>query len=340
MLHQATPQSLQHRQRAYLLVSLVAFILQTVSATLFWSIDFLPYNVMYVLGMAICLIMIVFIALRFEKNLSCIHTLGITIASGWFFVDFLYNWFYNQGLDTDILLESNILMLLAYTFWPVRAAFILGVMTYGLLYFLVHLSKNDSVLTILMSGFSMLLIGFMSVYAQKISLAEARSEWLGSLAFRDPLTGLSNRYVADDRLAQLPRTANPEQLALVLFDLDHFKRVNDTLGHLQGDRALVHIAGILRAHVGAGDLLARWGGEEFLVVWPNIDRLEAQRRTENILQQVRQNALSGFPPLTLSGGGVMLGEAASVSAALSLADQRLYRAKDLGRDQAVWQEDG
>lgn len=321
------------RRRAYLAVVVGAFGLQLLSAWWWWGGSWLVMG-MNSLGMLLCLVMLVLIWRCFR--VAVIHSLGLLLAFGWVVVDALHAWLNTRALSADVLLETVVLALLAFTFWPARAAAVLTGLTFAMLLVLDRLAAHSLSFTLLLTGFVIVLIGFMAVYGWQISAAQARSDVLGELAYRDPLTGLANRHVADEALALLAEHAQPERVALVLFDLDHFKAVNDSLGHLAGDHALQHVAGLLRGFVRSTDLLSRWGGEEFLLVWHGITPQQARERSEAILAQVRGSALEGFPSLTISCGGVMLDEVGSVAQALARADQRLYQAKAQGRDCAVW----
>jgi diguanylate cyclase (GGDEF)-like protein len=160
---------------------------------------------------------------------------------------------------------------------------------------------------------------------------------LAFLAEHDPLTGLANRRRFDDQLARHvddclrygPRGA------VLMIDLDHFKEVNDTLGHGVGDELLVDVARVLLQRMRSTDLVARLGGDEFAVLLPHADKksaeLVAADRVERIRSEVsgRQDTRSG---VTASIGGVLLEESyRSASDVLSAADSAMYVAKHSGR---------
>lgn len=148
----------------------------------------------------------------------------------------------------------------------------------------------------------------------------------------DSLTKLGNRR----QLAQLmdkliPASINTNSpFALVLFDIDHFKRYNDSHGHLQGDKILVDVANLLQNSVRATDKVIRFGGEELLILLPNTQASEAKGIVLNILKQVEQKT-----PVTLSAGLSMNKGLENYKEIIKLADDALYKAKKNGRNQLV-----
>jgi len=161
------------------------------------------------------------------------------------------------------------------------------------------------------------------------------------MAVTDSLTGLHNRrfgmYQLDRMLAQGRRG-----VAVMLLDIDHFKRVNDTHGHSVGDRALTLVARRLRTELRTGDLLARIGGEEFLVALPDSDRAAALECAERLRAAVADHMFlvgGETPPLAITlSVGLALARSGTAETAQSLidrADTALYSAKAMGRDQVT-----
>ena len=165
--------------------------------------------------------------------------------------------------------------------------------------------------------------------------AEAREQSL-----RDSLTACYNRRYLDQRLGQLlaENAATGEGLALALADLDWFKRVNDTHGHLLGDRVLQRVVDLLQEALPDGAFCARYGGEEFVLVLPNILPNSAVQVCESARQRVEQFPWSQLVPgqgVTISiGVAHEQGDAGPVSAEQQLisADALLYAAKRAGRN--------
>lgn len=166
-----------------------------------------------------------------------------------------------------------------------------------------------------------------------------RNAELSRISRTDSLTGLFNRWHLQDELSRQRRTAerHHEPLAVALFDIDHFKHVNDTYGHPAGDLVLVEFARRLAAQVRAGDVVGRWGGEEFLVLMPRTDLEGALCVAERI------RAVTAASPVTGGGdtiaitvsGGCALGHAEASEDLIKLADDRLYQAKTGGRNRIV-----
>ncbi len=149
----------------------------------------------------------------------------------------------------------------------------------------------------------------------------------------DAVTGLGNRRGLDEALASLAG----QRLAAILLDLDHFKNFNDRSGHLAGDAALARIGELLRDTVRGGDLVFRYGGEEFLVLIPGGEVDGAAQLAERIRVTVRDDLATGGDGLTISAG-VAAADRFSSSDPLPLlrrADQALYQAKRDGRDRVA-----
>ena len=154
------------------------------------------------------------------------------------------------------------------------------------------------------------------------------------IASHDPLTQVLTRRVFMDACTQeLARCRrHGRSMALLLLDIDHFKAINDTHGHQTGDQVLVdfsrRIAGLLRRP----DLLARFGGEEFVLLLPETSQEEAVAVAERILARVAEPA-EGLPPITVSiGVATNRPDEAEIDALLARADRALYKAKDEGRN--------
>ncbi|WP_019588891.1 MULTISPECIES: GGDEF domain-containing protein [unclassified Thioalkalivibrio] len=161
-------------------------------------------------------------------------------------------------------------------------------------------------------------------------LSRARDE-----ATRDKLTGLLNRHALDQRMAAFPADAGPA--SLIVWDIDHFKRINDEYGHTSGDRILKAVAEVLAERVSEPDFVARYGGEEFVMVMHQP--LEAAREQADQLRRevaaIVVRAGSKRLKVTISGGLTELRADAPEGTAFELADKALLAAKRQGRDRIV-----
>jgi diguanylate cyclase (GGDEF)-like protein len=162
---------------------------------------------------------------------------------------------------------------------------------------------------------------------------------LRDLSVRDPLTGLFNRrYLSESLGREIGRCERRKlPLAVLAFDLDHFKNFNDSYGHPAGDAILVAFARVLQANSRNEDIACRQGGEEFVLILPEMDRAVALRRADALMQQLAKMDVlhegRHLPQLTTSIGLAMFPEHGSGPAELlAQADQALYAAKTLGRN--------
>ena len=173
---------------------------------------------------------------------------------------------------------------------------------------------------------------------QQTRQTHERNMRLALEAGTDPLTGLPNRRAFERRIAHLiaatNRTSRP--LSVVLFDIDNFKRVNDTLGHAVGDTILVWVADVVRLHLRTDDLVARYGGEEIVLALPGADERMAATVAERIRSAVERHGVLvelEYEPITISAGvaTATCGDFA-FDRIFDQADEALYDAKRRGRN--------
>jgi diguanylate cyclase len=174
-------------------------------------------------------------------------------------------------------------------------------------------------------------------YIERVTEAETR---LRELATRDAMSGLWNRRhlltLAHAEMARAKRSGYP--LVVVLADIDHFKRVNDRHGHDAGDRVIEYVSRMLREHLRAGDLVGRWGGEEFIAVLPSCDTMAAHQLCERLRQRIADTPcqVNGVPiKVTMSFGVHPLLLDSLFEQAVKQADEALYKAKHTGRNRVV-----
>lgn len=161
------------------------------------------------------------------------------------------------------------------------------------------------------------------------------------LSGRDDLTGLLNRRGMRERLEQEVAAveAGKGAFALALFDIDHFKVVNDTWGHLEGDRVLQRVAAAVVTHLGESGICGRWGGEEFLILLPGRTMAVAETeaaRLRGMLGDARHCDEGGSEfGISVSLGLTLYSPGESLDSVLRRADEALYAAKEAGRDRLI-----
>lgn len=160
---------------------------------------------------------------------------------------------------------------------------------------------------------------------------------------RDPLTGLLNRAALKEALERLRLRAgrNREPLSLALLDLDRFKQINDMYGHTTGDAVLRGVGRVLSHSIRRSDLVARWGGEEFVILLPAATRGDAAGALQKVLEAVRaepfEDAAGRSFQVTFSAGVTQVSPEFSGEAAVTDADRFLYQAKAAGRNRIAWE---
>jgi diguanylate cyclase (GGDEF)-like protein len=162
------------------------------------------------------------------------------------------------------------------------------------------------------------------------------------LAGTDPLTGLPNRRAFVERAAVILKLAERSQRAasVIMLDLDHFKRINDQLGHDAGDRVLVAAGALLQRMCRASDIAARWGGEEFIILMPDTTAEQAGVFAERLRLAMQESSAAWRPdgqPVTASFGIAERRDGMSFNALVKAADVQLYAAKQGGRNRVCFQ---
>ena len=171
------------------------------------------------------------------------------------------------------------------------------------------------------------------VLARTEELAKANDE-LQKLATTDALTRIMNRRQFDAELQRELERARRYGVpfALILFDVDHFKRVNDRFGHLSGDRVLADMAQLICAETRVNDIFARWGGEEFVLLVQDVDAGGALQIAEKLRALVAAHAFPHGHSVTSSFGVTAYAEGDDSVSIMQRVDQALYRAKEQGRN--------
>jgi diguanylate cyclase (GGDEF)-like protein len=194
----------------------------------------------------------------------------------------------------------------------------------------VALTDRTILLALVVIGLLATIGAGLGVFA---AIRSRRNRHYAQLALCDDLTGVGNRRRLDRDLT-IEAHSGEAPVAVIMVDVDHFKRINDDYGHDAGDQALRAVADVLRREVRTGDVVYRYGGEEFCIVLVNTTTTEAAQVAERIRFAVSRMALAVDEPLTVSIG-VALGKGAHVAHTLIRADEALFKSKDAGRDRVT-----
>ncbi|MHB8069684.1 MAG: PAS domain-containing protein [Desulfobaccales bacterium] len=201
--------------------------------------------------------------------------------------------------------------------------------------FHVLLDSPDPVQSAIKQDLAVRVSEYLGLALAKLKLQET----LQRLSVRDPLTGLYNRRHLEESMERELRRAERQgkQVGVIMVDIDHFKRFNDTYGHEAGDALLREMGAFLQRHIRGNDLACRYGGEEFTLILRDVSTERTVQRAEQLREAVKQlKVLHGrgfLDPITLSLGVAMFpAHGATLLAVLQAADLALYRAKQTGRD--------
>ncbi|MBC7681217.1 MAG: diguanylate cyclase [Ferruginibacter sp.] len=209
----------------------------------------------------------------------------------------------------------------------------------------VVMAGSFLVVSLLLGAFLLRALRQAEKHQRQLEAQLARISTLQTLlqeqAIRDPLTGLFNRRYLDETLARDLSRAKREghSLALILLDLDNFKRINDTYGHLAGDQVLKILSALLRKGARQSDTICRFGGEEFLVVLPNMSLDQARQKVDAWRLEFAQTVIQ-FGDVSLrvtfsAGVAVCPQHGGDSDALVACADAALYRAKQAGRNRVL-----
>ncbi|ASA54412.1 sensor domain-containing diguanylate cyclase [Vibrio gazogenes] len=176
------------------------------------------------------------------------------------------------------------------------------------------------------------LTGYMAIFTDRTDRKQVEQ-----MAERDPLTGIYNRMKLDELMRKCLNQSEKSgcEFSIILIDIDYFKAINDEYGHLVGDNTLIEVTCLLQQSLNQPNEIGRWGGEEFVVICPQSDYLEAFHLAKKLCNAVSQHRFRQTGQVTISlGVSSSLGKD-SVAELLNEADQGLYEAKDRGRCQVV-----
>ncbi|GGW81232.1 GGDEF domain-containing protein [Alteromonas halophila] len=233
-------------------------------------------------------------------------------------------------LSRDSVGDKVLLLVLAFTL------FTIAVVAPVYLTLIAGSEFEQTVMGLLM----VVLLQLFFIVGFAVSVVQSLVNRLNKKVYTDALTKARNRHYFYNMAPKISENAaaSRQSLAAILCDIDHFKAINDTHGHVVGDKALQHFTQVLQAELRKSDMLVRMGGEEFLVVLRNCDIHRATQLAERLRASVTDNSLihqGKSVSVTASFGVVEIVPGADIFKSLNLADQALYKAKATGRNQVI-----
>lgn len=161
------------------------------------------------------------------------------------------------------------------------------------------------------------------------------------LAVTDPLTGVYNRLKFHQTIRVMLDQQNPKpkKFALIMFDIDHFKQVNDSYGHDAGDRVLVSVTRVANSIIRKSDMISRWGGEEFVILLPDAGLVKARQIAERIREKIEAADQGMVGKVTCSFGVAEYRSKDDAVSIMKRVDQALYQAKEGGRNRVIIQSE-
>ncbi len=201
-----------------------------------------------------------------------------------------------------------------------------------------HILKQNTIQTLL--SFLLFLIAIIPIiiaYRNIIEDKHKEYQEVSQKSITDPLTGIFNRYKLDNELERFYKDyqENDISFALLMLDLDYFKNINDKYGHQEGDRVLKRFAQILKECTRQTDTVGRWGGEEFIIIYPNSNLDNALLLAQKLHLALKECKDLQKYNLTVSIGLGVPKKEFTLEQFIQNVDEALYKAKDLGRDQTV-----
>jgi len=225
-------------------------------------------------------------------------------------------------------------MWITYTEGPTRTCISIAIISF-LIVSVIHFSALSDFLMVYQ--FAVAVVAASSYFGLSVPVLNADNSNLRRQVFTDTLTRVSSReFLLGQFTIELQRCLRTgSNLAMIIFDIDHFKQINDDLGHVAGDRVLQQVGVAAKSVLRAVDILARYGGDEFVVLLPNTKLADAVTTAKRILRQVREVPISDGRPLSISLGVSEYQSGDDFPALFSRSDKLLYAAKKAGRNRVV-----
>jgi len=286
---------------------------------------------------------------RLQPRLRVMAELGAYAVFAGYFVASLFSFLILQP-DNRVYTVANtlqwmpVLYLAAFFFFPRRLAVAASWSVFALallvpvaaLFWGNFAAWGSALISLLVNAYvvhllTLACLSLLALFGTQYERVQIRARRLEHAALTDPLTGVANRRGLERALERLNETPG-RLIGLILLDTDRFKAVNDRFGHIVGDEVLAGLGRRLSTRLGRGDILGRWGGEEFLLIAPDTTQAAAMSLAEQMRALAREEAHPEVGTVTVSAGVAVWMSGTPVRDALHRADMALYAAKAQGRN--------
>ena len=289
------------------------------------------------------LILMLYMKLKHAKSYAFFYK-WVPVYEMIVFASFLFTLLVYDDPNIFIQTFGMMLILISLSLVPGRwmATFLISllyILAFHTLFGLLHntVSVGDRVASLVFMIIVLIISGVSSLrsnYYKRVQYDQ--EEQLFTTSITDPLTGCYNRLALNHEFdAMYKPTTETSEVAVMLFDLDDFKAINDKYGHFSGDRVLVDIVRLFTPLVDENDYLVRWGGEEFMVFLKGSRLKDAQSLAETFQETLAKHVFEMDVKITCSFGVVSSNECKSVDELLITADRRMYKAKATGKNRIV-----
>ncbi len=261
-------------------------------------------------------------------------------------VFFLLTFYYYESTNFSIQTFGVIIIILAIFLVYNRLIYMVlvsSILSINFLLMAAHIVSDITLNQLLASTVYLILVIAFNIFSNIRVNYYKRIQYLNEtelkrLATTDSLTGTYSRTAFYLKLEEWSNYAHryPIELAMIMFDIDNFKKVNDTFGHSIGDRVLIQVVNTVQKCIRNYDILTRWGGEEFVILAPNTTLKEAVKLATRIKEAINRAKFETVGKVTCSFGVTLLNNNDSIDSLIARADRSLYYAKESGKNQVVY----
>lgn len=331
-MRQSSQSTFTHQELSHLVMAFLALIWQAISAVTAWQSAHYGDFVMGVAGVLACVIAVFILATRYTENaVEMLWRWAVPATALWLAAHLADELLLDHRVDFTVHCNFLILATLAFTLWPLRWALPMVGVSFGMLVPVTMHSGAVDLNLLNWVGFTAALIGFRSFYSRQLHGASQRVQEAESMMVRDKVTGLLVRSAATAQIRSLLKSESggpdDQHLALILLAVERLGEINREYGHGSGDRTLQMVSIVLLRHCGPKDLVCRWDGAKFLLLFMNANRREATGRITQILETLNAEAWPGGPKMIVKAGLGMLSEGEQLADVLEIVEDRLRAAR-------------